>query len=212
MPYRREHNCTLDEEVTENLEPVEKDTSVGVLKFVRGQRPNGTPGVRAVRIPAHIPVNEANRMCNTLGGQFSPATPLNPKKQLLRENPTMGHIETWAREFEMPFSGLALSELKLPSCPRCFLLGHKELPYKNPDGSINLDYVKSSLSRVNLIKASATVKLTALRKLLRLARVYGIKTDADSKFMLSDLDLFLTILSEVEEDASSDTRKERESE
>lgn len=204
-PYRREHSCTIDEEVTENLEPIEKETKAGYLKFVRGQRPDGSPGIRAVRIPAYIPVNEAGRMCNTLGGQFSPATPLNPKKQLLRERPCVGCFYRWVEDFEMPLKEVSLSELRLPTSDRCYMLGHKELPYKNPDGTINLTYLKGSLYKVNKIDASAEVKLTALRKLLRLSKVYGINMEK-SLFKLSDLEFFLQIL--VEFEAKEEVKKD----
>jgi len=210
MPYRREHSCTVDEEVTENIEVVTKETSLGVFKFVKGMYPDGRLGLRAIRIPAHIPVSEGMRICNTLGGQFSPATPLNPKKQLLTEKFCIGCVYKLVEEFEMPSYGVELSEVVLPTSDKCYMLGHKHLPYKNVDGSVNPSLIRLSLSRLNSIEASSEVKLGALRKLLRLARVYGIKVEEKPHFKLEDLDFYLTILTEIEreeEDADSKTLK-----
>lgn len=208
MPYRREHACTIDEEITEDLVVVERETSVGVMKFVRGIDPTGRTGIRAVRIPAHIPVNEAGRICSTLGGNFSPATPLDPRRQLLREKPCVTYIYKYVEDFEMPGDGyVKLSEEGLPASGRCFLMGHKELPYKYPDGVVNLEWMVGSICRVNRIDASAELKLTAFRKLLRLCKVYGIRLVEKPKFKFSDLDFFLTVLSEYEakEEASANT-------
>lgn len=197
MPYRREHNCTINEEVTDQIEVVSKDTPLGVFKFVRGLLPTGQPALRAIRIPANIPVNEAMRICNTMGGEFSPATPLNPRKQLLTEKTCAQCIYKFVEDFEMPFGGV-MSEVGLPTSARCFMLGHKELPYMNPDGTVNRSFIQISLSRLNNIDASSEVKLTALRKLLRIAKGYGIKVEAQPHFRLEDLDFYLTVLSEFE--------------
>ena len=207
MPYRREHSCTIDEEITDQLEVVEKETPIGVMKFVKGLTPAGKKGIRAVRIPAHIPVNEAGRICQTMGGNFSPATPLNPRNQLMREKPCVSYIYQYVEDFEMPLDYIRLSEVGLPISVTCFLMGHKDLPYKYPDGIIHKEHVKGSLSRINRIDASADLKLTALRKLLRLARVYGIRLVEKPKFKVSDLEFFLMVLVEYEakEEANADT-------
>lgn len=198
MPYRREHACTIDEEITEQLEVVEKETPVGVLKFVKGIDPAGRKGIRAIRIPAHIPVNEAGRICQTMGGNFSPATPLDPRRQLLREKPCVCYIYQYVEDFEMPVDYVRLSEAGLPISGKCFLMGHKELPYKYPDGAVHLEHLVGSLSRVNRIDAPAELKLTALRKLLRLCKVYKIPLQEKPKFKFADLEFFLMVLSEYE--------------
>lgn len=199
MPYRREHACTIDEEITDQLEVVQKETPIGVMKFVKGMSPDGKQGIRAIRIPAHIPVNEAGRICQTMGGNFSPATPLNPRSQLMRERPCVKYIYQYVEDFEMPLDYIRLSEVGLPKSDTCFLMGHKDLPYKYPDGIIHVEFVKGSLSRVNRIDAPADLKLTALRKLLRLARVYGIRLVEKPKFKVSDLEFFLMVLTQYEE-------------
>lgn len=199
MPYRREHNCTIDEEVTDEIEVVAKETSLGTFKFVKGRYPDGRMGLRAIRIPAYIGVSEGMRICNTLGGQFSPATPLNPKKQLLSEKICLGVVYSLVEDFEMPFDRVELSELRLPTSDRCFLLGHKELPYMNPDGTINRLYVENSVQRINSIEASSDLKLTALRKLLRICDAYGIAVQEKPHFRLEDLDFYLMILSTFED-------------
>lgn len=198
-PYRREHSCTVDEEVTEEIVVISKETSLGVFNFVKGLYPDGRAGLRAVRIPAYIGVSEGMRICNTLGGQFSPATPLNPKKQLLGESIPLSVIRKLIEDFEMPFDGVELSEVSLPFDAKCFMLGHKELPYKNSDGTINYDFIRVSLRRLNRIDASAELKLTALRKLLRITEGYGIKVNEKPFFRLEDLELYLAILSEFED-------------
>lgn len=204
MPYRREHACTINEEITENLEVIEKETPVGVMKFVKGTDPMGTLGIRAIRIPAHIPVNEAGRICQTMGGSFSPATPLDPRRQLLKEKPCMKYIYQYVEDFEMPINYIRLSEVGLPVSAKCFLMGHTQLPYKYPDGTIHKEFVQGSLSRVNKIYASADLKLTALRKLLRLARVYGIVLKEKPGFKVSTLEFFLSVLSEYEAKEEAD--------
>lgn len=85
MPFRREHNCIIDELVTQIEEVREKMTQYGVIKVLYGRRPNGSRGIRGYRIPGAVPVSTAQRLCSTMKGQFSPATPLNPRKQLLQE-------------------------------------------------------------------------------------------------------------------------------
>jgi len=85
MPFRREHNCIIDELVTQIEEVREKKTRFGLIKVLYGRRANGSRGIRGYRIPGAVPVSTAQRLCSTMKGQFSPATPLNPKKQLLQE-------------------------------------------------------------------------------------------------------------------------------
>lgn len=85
MPFRREHNCITDELVTHIEEVKEKKTSYGIIKMLIGRRANGSRGIRGYRIPGSVPVSTAQRLCSSLKGQFSPATPLNPKKQVLQE-------------------------------------------------------------------------------------------------------------------------------
>lgn len=85
MPFRREHNCIVDEFITQIEEVREKKTKYGIIKTLYGRRANGSRGIRGYRIPGAVPVSTAQRLCSTMKGQFSPATPLNPQKQLLQE-------------------------------------------------------------------------------------------------------------------------------
>jgi hypothetical protein len=125
----------------------------------------------------------------------------------LKEKPCVAYVYQYVEDFEMPFNYLKLSEVGLPTSDKCFLMGHKELPYKFPDGTIHLDFLKGSLSRVNRIDASADLKLTALRTLLRLCKVYGIRLTEKVGFRLNDLDFFLTVLTvyEEKEEANANT-------
>jgi len=133
-----------------------------------------------------------------MGGQFSPATPLNPRKQLLKENPSVGCYYSWVKDFEMPINEVKLTEAELPFSDRCFLMGHRKLPYKYPDGRISLRYLKSSLFNLNKVDISAELKLTALQRLLRLCKTYDIRLTERAGFKMVDLEFYLMVLSEYE--------------
>lgn len=218
MPYRRQHNCTLDETITENLVVVAKDTPIGLLQFVRGTRENGSTGIRAVRIPAEIPVNEGQRICQTMGGQFSPATPLNPRAQMMREKPCVSVVYALVKDFEMPTNEVRLSQWTqsqvdtLPDTSFAIILSGgiktltgftlpkklRLLPYKNFDGTINRWLLQNSISNIGLVEAPAEDKKEAFHKLLHLAKIYGIHLVEKPKFRLSDFEFYLDILIQAE--------------
>jgi hypothetical protein len=120
-------------------------------------------------------------------------------------------LEEWIRSFEMPEMQLAkwtaASVNDLPdSCFIVILPGGKKdeggktvprslrlLPYKDKNGKIDEAHVKNALARVNQISAGASVKRSALAKLLRIAHALGIETQEKEKFKMSDLDYLLSL-------------------
>jgi len=74
----------------------------------------------------------------------------------------------------------------------------RALPYKNAAGKIDRAQVQSALAEVNQVNASAAVKRTALRKLVRIARALGMETLESNRFNLSDLDFYLGQLEKIE--------------
>jgi hypothetical protein len=75
----------VDGDVVKDLVTKEVQTSMGVLQVVMGYTLLGVRKTRSVRIPASTPIYIAQEICRLRGGQFSPATPSDPKKQLLSE-------------------------------------------------------------------------------------------------------------------------------
>lgn len=178
----------------------------------------GKEALRSIRIPGEISVQVAQNMCNSAGGEFSPATPLNPQRQLLEEKPCLKSIYCWVDDFEMPFRGVKFSDwstLKkdaLPDSAFAIILsgGRKDstgrtvprslrrLPFKNIEGTINKGCLQSALSKVNQVAASASSKRNALTKLLSFAKAYGMKMQERVNFKVSNLDFLLSILEEAE--------------
>jgi len=72
------------------------------------------------------------------------------------------------------------------------------LPYKDVAGKIDRAQVRNALVKVNQINASAGVKRTALRKLLRIAHALGVEPQESGDFNLSDLDFYLGQLEKIE--------------
>lgn len=72
------------------------------------------------------------------------------------------------------------------------------LPYKDVAGKIDRAQVQNALAGVNQVNASAVVKRTALRKLLRIAHALGVEPQESGDFNLSDLDFYLGQLEKIE--------------
>jgi len=130
-------------------------------------------------------------------------------------------ISCLVRDFEMPDLDNELELAKwraksvndLPDSAFIVILpgGHKDesgktvprslrlLPYKTADGKLDRGHIQNALARVNQINAPASVKKTALAKLMRLARSLGMKVQEKKKFKLSDLEWYLEVLSKLEE-------------
>jgi len=141
----------------------------------------------------------AQNLCNTRGGKFYPATPLDPKRELLSE---MLKLTVWSQKKVNDLSDSAFIVI-LPggkkdetgrTIPRTLRL----LPYKNERGLIDKVYVRNALARVNQVAAPASVKRAALKKLLRVARGIGIEIKRAEKIRLSELDSYLELLEKVE--------------
>ena len=86
MPFRTEHSCMVNDKVTEIAEIRRKKTPYGVLRLVYGKLPNGKLALRSIRIPGNISIHTAQSLCISRGGEFQPATPINPQKQMLSQN------------------------------------------------------------------------------------------------------------------------------
>jgi len=82
MPFRKHHNIIIDDTVTDIVETVKVKTKWGTIRIVRGKKGNKI-AVRAIQIPAEVPVSVAQSMARSRGARFEPATPLNPKDQML---------------------------------------------------------------------------------------------------------------------------------
>lgn len=221
-PYRQQHSCLVNEQVVKNLEPKKVKTKVGEIWVVMGQTADGKTMPRSIRFPAEVPVSIAQSMCNQRGGKFEPATPIDPKKQMLSEEYGFNEMSKEAKKlilsslvenFEMPGEvNLAkwrtASVNDLPDSAFIVVLpgGKKDesgktvprslrlLPYKNASGQIDKVHVRNALARVNQIGAPASVKKTALAKLLRIARALGMQVQEREKFRLSDLTFYLDLL------------------
>ena len=72
------------------------------------------------------------------------------------------------------------------------------LPYKNVAGKIDRIQLQDALAGINRVNASAVVKRTALRKLVRIARALGMETLESNKVRLDDLDFYLGQLEKIE--------------
>lgn len=222
MPFRTEHSCMVDDRVTEIVEIRRKKTSYGTFRMVYGKLPNGKLALRSIRIPADISVQIAQSLCVSRRGEFQPATPINPQKQLLSQMTLLSVcnkkivFNALIRDFESPYKGVEMVELKLDDLPDSafliVLLGGKVdetgrtvprslrvLPYKDIAGKIDRAQVQNALAEVSQVNASAVVKRTALRKLLRIAHALGIKPQESSRFNLGDLDFYLGQLEKIEE-------------
>lgn len=106
MPFRTEHSCMVNDEVTNIAEVRTKKTAYGVLRMVYGKLPNGKLALRSIRIPGNISIQVAQSLCVSRGGQFQPATPINPQKQMLSQseravfNGLFREIESFIQEVE----------------------------------------------------------------------------------------------------------------
>lgn len=85
-PFRTEHSCMVNDKVTEIAKIREKKTPYGVLGLVYGKLPNGKSALRSIRIPGNVSIRVAQSLCISRGGQFQPATPINPQRQMLSQN------------------------------------------------------------------------------------------------------------------------------
>lgn len=222
MPYRQQHSCMIDEEATEIVEIRTTTTKYGDLKVVMARKGKAVV-VRSIRIPGKIPVNTAQQLCAARGGQFSPATPLNPKAQLLSEEYCFhklsreGQIEVLqalVSDFVMPVEEVQMAELssaqknELPDSAFALVLpgGKKDetgrtiprslrrLPYKNVRGIIDRVFLSNAFSLMPQVVAPAGLKRQALCKLLRAAKTVGVETQSIGNFKLSDLDFYLETL------------------
>jgi len=227
MPYRTQHACVVDENITDIVEVRSKKTQWGILKIVYGTNIAGKLAVRSLRIPGMVPVQQAKSLCIARGGKFNPATPLNPQRQLLSEMNLLSPcnkkeiFRSLIQDFEMPFKEIAMSdwseakENELPDSAFIVVLsgGQKDetgrtvprslrlLPYKNEDGKIDKRHLRNALSNVHRINAPAAVKRKALTKLARTAKSLGMPIEDVGKFFkLSDLDFYLGQLEELEEE------------
>jgi len=224
MPFRTEHSCMVNDKVTEIAEIRKKKTSYGVFRMVYGRLPNGKLALRSIRIPGNISIQTAQSLCISRGGEFQPATPINPQKQLLSQMTLLSVcnrkivFNALIRDFESPYKeiemvkGKTINEDDLPdSAFVVVLLGGKidesgrtvprllrVLPYKNVAGKIDRAQVQNALAEVNQVNASAVVKRNALRKLLRIAHALGIVPKESGNFSLSDLDFYLGQLEKIE--------------
>ena len=221
MPFRTEHSCMVNDKVTEIAEIRRKKTSYGIFRMVYGRLPNGKLALRSIRIPGNISIQTAQSLCISRGGEFQPATPINPQKQLLSQMTLLSDcnkkivFNALIRDFELPYREVKMAELKLNDLPdSAFLIilpgGKKDeagrtvprslrvLPYKDVAGKIDRAYVQNALARLSEVNVSASVKRTALRKALRIAHALGIKPQETDKFSLSDLDFYLGQLEKIE--------------
>ena len=76
------------------------------MRIVYGKFPNGNLALRSIRIPGSISIQVAQSLCVSRGGQFQPATPINPQKQMLSQNERtvfnglFREIESFIKEIE----------------------------------------------------------------------------------------------------------------
>jgi len=221
MPYRQQHSCMINDKVTIIEEIREKKTAYGVLGFVYGRvHKGGGLTLRSIRFPGEVPVNSAQSLCAARGGQFAPATPLNPQHQMLTGYDKciiprkIEILKALVNDFEMPFEEVALADWpsshinELPDDAFAIVLpgGVKDeggrtvprslrmLPYRNERGTVDLSHLKNALARVHKVKAPAQMKLTALTKLLRAVKGMGMDIQSKDKFEISHLYFYLTAL------------------
>jgi hypothetical protein len=173
-------------------------------------------------------VSSASSICKQRGGRFEPATPSDPKAQLLSENYGFNELSAYAKKtilrsliesFDMPEGDdVQLAKWKsasvndLPDSAFLIILpgGKKDkegktvprskrlLPYKNANGQIDKAHVRNAMARVNQVHAPASAKRAALAKLIRIAKALGMDVQERKKFKLSDVDYYLGILEGLE--------------
>lgn len=224
-PFRDTHSCLINEQATEIVGEKKAKTKWGEVTFVMARMGTKTV-VRSIKIPGEVPVSTAQQLCTGQGGQFSPATPLNPQKQLLSEeycflklsrDSKKEVLQALVRDFVMPCEEVAMadwsdsSQNELPDSAFALILpgGEKDgtgktvprslrrLPYKNARGVIDRAHLQNALARVNQVGAPSNLKRTALLKLLRAARAVGMEVQDRDKFKLSDLEFYLKQLDRV---------------
>jgi len=206
----------LDSEATEIVETVEVKSKWGIIKVVKARK-GKTIVTRSIQFPTQVPVQVCQSLCQTRGGKFEPATPINPQTQMLSQE---DRLELW-----VCFSALRLASMEvkvadwstaytndLPdSAFTVILLGGKKdetgrtvprslrlLPYKDKNGMIDKAHVRIALSRVSQVAAPASMKRRALIRLLRIAKGLGMTVQAKSEFEMDELDLFQTTLERLE--------------
>ena len=129
MPFRNDHSCMLDDSVIK-VTAVEKiKTKYGVIRLVMGVNSLGKKKARSMRIPGSVPVVYAQELCKLRGGKFSPATPIDPKRQVMSEGDVFclsevdrsrqkEILERLVEDFEMPdpeLMGIELSKWRAKS-------------------------------------------------------------------------------------------------
>lgn len=227
MPFREQHSCMVDETATEIVEIRTNTTKWGEIKIVMARKaPGAEPVVRSIRIPGTVAVSVAQQICASRGGQFSPATPLNPKTQLLSEEYAFHKLtkenkvevlQALVRDFEMPFKEVELADWTtakkndLPDSAFAIILpggvkdstgrtvprSLRKLPYKTTRGTIDKSHLQNALARVNQISAPAGLKRKALTKLLKAASTVGMEVQGRDKFKLSDLSFYFENLEKL---------------
>jgi len=85
MPYKNCHGCKIDDSATEIVGYKEAKTKWGIIRLVLAKNAKGETVVRNMELPSNIPVSVAQHLCKLRGGEFSPATPLDPRQQVLSE-------------------------------------------------------------------------------------------------------------------------------
>jgi hypothetical protein len=225
MPFRDTHSCLVNEQATEIVGEKKAKTKWGEVTFVMA-RMGAKTVVRSIKIPGSVPVSTAQQLCTGQNGQFSPATPLNPQKQLLSEEYCFNKLSrdnkrevlrALVRDFEMPCKEVAMGdwdasrENELPDSAFALILpgGQKDgtgntvprsmrkLPYKNVRGVIDKAHLQTALSEVNKVGAPSNLKREALLKLLRATKAVGLDIQDNDKFRLSDLAFYLKQLDKV---------------
>ena len=223
-PFRETHSCLVNENATEIVGEKEAKTKWGIMTFVMARLGNKVV-VRSIKIPGTVPVSTAQNLCKVQGGQFSPATPLNPQQQLLSEEYCFVKLSdenkrevlrVLVRDFEI-YKGvemptLALSEqYELEDSAFAFILpgGYlditgrtiprslRKLPYKNVRGVIQGNLLTEALRALPQAVAPAKVKREGLTKLIRAAITVNMDVQCAANFRLSDLDYYLQQLQKV---------------
>lgn len=225
MPFRDTHSCMVEERATEILGEKQAKTKWGIITFVMARMGTKTV-VRSIKIPGNIPVSVAQNLCKLQGGEFSPATPLDPKQQMLSEeycfvklsNENKREVlQALVKDFEIKrinfvFADTHLSEQYALSDEAFALIlpggvkdgsgktvprSLRKLPYKNSRGIIQAHLVSDSLHSLPKVAAPAGLKRKALTKLLRAATSIGMDVQCAENFKLSDLDFYLKQLEKV---------------
>ncbi len=112
-PFRDTHSCMLNADATGIAEVRSAKTKWGLIQIVMAKDASGKLVARSMKIPGNVPVRTAKSLCQSRGGKFEPATPLNPRKQLLSESDAYGYMllsdeekrevmSCLVRDFEMP--------------------------------------------------------------------------------------------------------------